>query len=253
VANHLAGAGIVRRDGVRAEFMLEIMGDLVRTLVLIAMVGIVLDMLVPEDDYRRYLRMVIGLLILLMVIKAISGFLGRDFSDVFASAKWNVADNEVEAVAEQGQLLLEENRRIAVRECQKMLCDYLREQVADWEGWELADLEIVFDQNAAKERWPHRQPQNIFEQFENISLVKVFLTVPGADDGRVEDVNGGIRIEAIPPVIIGGGPEEDVVSAEPADDDAAVVTLQPLQKRIADLLQISPAKVEIVTTDRNDG
>lgn len=232
--------------------MLEIMGDLVRTLVLIGMVGIILEMLVPEDDYRRYLRMVIGLLILLMVIKAISGFVGRDFSDVFASAEWSIPESEVEAVVGQGQLMLEENRQMAVRECQKMLGDYLREQVTDWAGWELADLEIVFDHRPQERGWPRSQPQNIYEQFENISLVKVFLTAPRADDGRAGNGNGGIRIEAVPPVNIGGqSREEDVISADPGDDDATVVTLQPLQNRIADLLQISPTKVEIMITDRN--
>lgn len=238
--------------------MLEIMGDLVRTLVLIAMVGIILDMLLPEDNYRRYLRMVIGLIILLMVIKAISEFTHRDFADVFAMAEWSVSDDDAALIADQGQLLLEQNRQKAVLECQRMLGDYLREQITDWEGWELADLEIIFDYQPA-DGGRFEPAQNIFEQFENISLIKVLLseqgTGDGAGDGADNDnagIEGGgrIKIEPISPIDVGGRAREDA-SLKVVEGDPAIDEPQFLQSRIADLLQVAPSKVKIMIVARN--
>ncbi|MFY9114004.1 MAG: stage III sporulation protein AF [Dethiobacteria bacterium] len=232
--------------------MLEIMGDLVRTLVLIAMVGIILDMLVPGDNYRRYLRMVIGLIILLMVIKAISEFTGRDFADVFAMAEWSVTDDDdAGLIADQGQLMLEQNRQKAVHECQRVLGKYLRDRISDWEGWELTDLEIVFDHQPADGGRPDGA-RNIYEQFEDISLIKVFLAEPREPRAGNEQLEGGgrIRIEAIPPIDIGGRPKEDASSME-AEGDHTVAEPQFLQSRIAELLQVPTSKVKIVIVARN--
>ncbi|MEW6457474.1 MAG: stage III sporulation protein AF [Bacillota bacterium] len=59
---------------------MEALQSLVRELVTLVILAVVLELLLPEGDLRRYVRMVLGLLIIVAVLQAAVGFWNRDLA-----------------------------------------------------------------------------------------------------------------------------------------------------------------------------
>lgn len=57
--------------------MVALLGELSRNLVVIIFINVLLEMLMPQGQYHRYIRMVTGLIVVLMVVSAMSQILGR--------------------------------------------------------------------------------------------------------------------------------------------------------------------------------
>ena len=123
--------------------MLSTIGNLVQTLVVIVILTAVLDMLLPQQKFRQYLRLVVGLLVLLMVVNVFAGILGREGT----YASFMLPEEEVvSSLASQDDLdqheeVWEENREAIVEEYRQRLHQYLQE-VLEAEGWEKKELHI---------------------------------------------------------------------------------------------------------------
>ena len=130
--------------------MLEIIGELVVALVLIALVSLVLEMLVPSENYRRYVRMVVGLVILLMVINAFSVlFRGERVSPHFLGNIPASTEGQQDFIVEEGTRLWELNQQQVINQYESVVKDYLREEINQWEDWNLIDLELKVKETAS--------------------------------------------------------------------------------------------------------
>ena len=58
---------------------LETIGMLVRTLIVIAVLAVVLDMLLPQNQFRTYLKMVMGLLVIVAVLQVVGQTLDEEW------------------------------------------------------------------------------------------------------------------------------------------------------------------------------
>lgn len=57
--------------------MLDLVGNLIRNLVLLLFVVVLLELLMPQGQFNRYLRMVAGLMVILMILTFTGNLLGR--------------------------------------------------------------------------------------------------------------------------------------------------------------------------------
>jgi len=57
--------------------MLTILGELTRNLLVIIFLNVLLEMLLPQGHFHRYIRLVTGLVLILMVLNTMSLILGR--------------------------------------------------------------------------------------------------------------------------------------------------------------------------------
>lgn len=237
--------------------MIEILGDLVRTLVLIALVSLILDMLVPGDEYRRYVRMVIGFIILLVIINAVTEFTRRGQVDIFAIADIPVTTKEQNFLEEEGQNLREHTRQQVIQKYNRMVRDYLAGQIKQMGEWELTEIKIEFAKNLTE---TGRDPSEtyLYAEFGDISMVKAFLT--SNETAKPEDTAAGtditIDITGVPPVQIGDPPDEPESDHNGDTTDSLYEngdynrekTL--IKEHIAGRLQIAPEKIEVIFTEK---
>lgn len=125
--------------------MLEIAGNLARTLVLIVMVAALLDMLIPQSHFRQYLRMVIGMLVLLMVVNALANLTGRSLNFVLPS--FATEHTEYSRIQEEGRKLWEQSRELAIEQYRETLSLYIQEELKAFGDWELRKLDVLIEED----------------------------------------------------------------------------------------------------------
>ena len=57
---------------------MDILRQLIQTIVVIVILAVFLEMLLPRGDMRRYVKMVMGLLIIVAVLQAVTGAINSD-------------------------------------------------------------------------------------------------------------------------------------------------------------------------------
>lgn len=98
---------------------MDILRQLIQTIVVIVILAVFLEMLLPMGDMRRYAKMVMGLLIIVAVLQTVNGVLGSDlFRDIPAVTGTFEAYNPVplDDIMAAGQSISEANRREAVQQ-----------------------------------------------------------------------------------------------------------------------------------------
>lgn len=236
--------------------MLEIIGELVRTLVLIAMVSVVLDMLVPGEDYRRYLRMVIGLIILLLVIKAVSDVTRREHAEIFAFAGFPLREAEQDIIAREGRRLWELNQHQTLEEYRNMIKGYLSTEINKRGEWELTELELIFSDNLFEEGGEYGFG-GYHPQFGQIDLVRAYIarpreSVPG-DPGARDGI--WITVDEVTPVSIGDYAAEPGQEVPVPEEEIAAVAedAETLRNHISSILQVPVETVEVVIETYDTG
>jgi len=81
--------------------MMAAISGWVREIAVVVLLGWVLEMLVPRQDFRRYVRLVIGLLVLVAVIRPALVLLGHARAPTFP----DTADGQVATLIAQGKAL----------------------------------------------------------------------------------------------------------------------------------------------------
>ncbi len=233
--------------------MIEILGDLIRTLVLIALVSLILDMLVPGDDYRRYLRMVIGLIILLLVVNAITNFTRRGEVDIFAIADIPVSPAEQGLLAEEAQRIWELNRQQILMEYNRMIKNYLEGEVKQLGGWELTDIELEFANDQWDQQGESLSQAYTYADFGDISMVRAFISSTKNPEVEGAEIRSDISVTVteVPPVQIGdrsndhNGYETETPDLNDENHDVNQ-EMSFIQDHIAGLLQMSPQKIKVI-------
>ncbi|MGI6491769.1 MAG: stage III sporulation protein AF [Peptococcaceae bacterium] len=95
---------------------MEIVRSLVQNLIVIIIIAMLLEMFLPNGDMRRYVKMIMGLLIIVAVIQAVVE-LGRwDYAAEFPVLTRQSESHELAAIMENGQRLTDEQQKKALEE-----------------------------------------------------------------------------------------------------------------------------------------
>lgn len=199
--------------------MLALVGGLVRNLVVIIFLNALLEMLLPQGEFRRYIRLLTGLIVILMVVGTIATLLGRvpRIEPAFggespAAAPGEPGDGQAERLELTG-------RRHLLEQCRAGLEQVLREELAA-KGWELVEAALVLDEDPASAA---------FGAPRELSLLVRGRTAAAA----------GVAPVAIAPVRPG--------EAASGEEGAGAGERQPaLEKALADLLELPLEKVTVV-------
>lgn len=126
------------------------LGNLVRNLAVVVFVHALLEMLLPQGQFQRYLRLVTGLIVLLAVLNAFGNLLGRvplQAAPVIETAAPDAA------VLEQGLRLWRKNRTAALETYRAALQELIREEIEGAGRWRLDSAQIVLEEDPEKESY----------------------------------------------------------------------------------------------------
>ncbi len=197
--------------------MLAVLGDLVRNLVIVIFLNALLEMLLPQGEFRRYIRLVTGLIVILMIVSTIAVLLGKlpRLEPVFADRPAAVDGGAME---DQFEKIGATHRRQVLQQCRDALEESLREEIAAAGEWELVEAVIILDED---------EDSTTFGTPQQIDLL---VKASAANTGRVDPVS-------IDPV--------KVKKPGSGEDAGPAARLPELEQALAGLLELSPARVTV--------
>lgn len=198
--------------------MLTVVGDLVRNLVVLIFLNALLEMLLPQGEFRRYIRLVTGLVVILMVVGTIAALLGKAprLEPAFGGGYTEADPGEAGGV--QGEKLELTRRRHLLTQCRAGLEKLLGEELAAAGEWELLEAALILDED----------PES--GTFGAPLQIDLLVRERAAAAEKVDPVT-------IAPVKSGAGEEQA--------GEAGRERLPALEKALAALLELSPESVTV--------
>jgi stage III sporulation protein AF len=94
--------------------LLDIISDLVRNIALIILLTVFIEMLLPKGDMARYIQLIMGLFIIIVIFNPIMTFLSND--EVFENSLWKFSGGEInsEDILAQGEEINKINHKEAM-------------------------------------------------------------------------------------------------------------------------------------------
>lgn len=201
--------------------MLAVVGDLVRNLVVIIFLNALLEMMLPGGEFRRYIRLVTGLIVVLMVVGTISALLGKvpRLEPVISEQGAPALSGDTAGQAKDVEAVY---RQQVLRQCRERVAKLLEEEIAAAGEWEIAEAVIVLDEESES---------GTFGAPEQVEL----RVRPAAEEGK-----------QVPPVSISPVKLEGAAKEVP-QDGAPVETarLNSLEQSLAGMLGLDPGRVTV--------
>lgn len=208
---------------------MDMIRELIKTIVVIVLLAVFIEMILPKGDMRRYVRMVMGLLVILAVVQTAAGALNLSvlkevpqlkvgeeggappLDDIIATGKKISEINQGEAVEQYKQGIASQVLSMA-----RLNPGVNAKEVLVSLGGELNDINeimITFGPKAEKPKEPARSDKNI-----NVAPVEI-KAIGNNPTGEVKNEQ----------VIV--SPEEKQAAGEVASAVAQLYNLQPEQVR----------------------
>ncbi|HEY8342248.1 MAG TPA: stage III sporulation protein AF [Calditerricola sp.] len=180
-----------------------------KKIVLLVLLATVLDLLLPNTELQRYVKLVMGLLILLVILSPVLTLFSPHLNAEWLAVQTAVSGPAMEsasAIAEKGRALRQALDQRAMEEAESRMAELVRRQVEAAFG--LAVDEVVVTWTREKEG--------------GVSLASLTVTVRErreAAASRENDAEGGGRIEPVAPVDVRVADERDPIdsAARPAN------------------------------------
>jgi len=102
----------------------ELIRELIQTIIVIVVLGVLVEMLLPSGDMRRYVKMVMGLLIIMAILQAAADVVNSDFmQEVPAVTVSETGTPPMEDIMAAGQELAGQDREKAEKQFSEGLSD----------------------------------------------------------------------------------------------------------------------------------
>lgn len=199
--------------------MLAVVGDLIRNLVVIIFLNVLLEMLLPQGEFHRYIRLITGLIVILMVVSTIAALTGK-LNRLEPVAALEPAGEEGAAAPGREEDVSAAYSRQVLQQCRAVLESRIGDEVAASGEWLLEEARVILD-----------------EDYRSSSF-----GTPLGIELRVRAAGAGGH--GVAPVSI-----EDVaveLQDDPAEKSApAPCTLPEMERSLAGLLGLSPDRVTV--------
>lgn len=213
--------------------MIEFLSDWMRGLILVIFLAVFLDMLLPNDKMQRYVRLVMGLLIILIMLSPILKIYNgvnvyrMDFSlnAIMTGENEKVLPSADEVLA-QGAKLSENTSSQTVEQWKTAIAEHIGRTVERDHPVSVKQVEVTFDLDGAG------RPQNI-------AGLHLILTAK-------QDASAVQPIKPVEPVVIGGGdPAAGQGDGMTASKQPERQTVKAVREQIATDYQLNQADVRV--------
>lgn len=205
--------------------MLAVVGDLVRNLIVLIFLNALLEMLLPQEGFRPYIRLVTGLVIVLMVVGTIAALMGK-MPTLEPLAAGIGTEGPVPSYSREGgeEGIDAGHQRQVLERCRAGLEELLAREVAAAGEWELVDAAITLNE---------KPESGVFGGPERIDL----LVRAAGSAGE------GVRPISISPVALGAA------EGETREGAGERTRLPALESKLADLLELGPERITVTVEE----
>ena len=126
--------------------MLDTLGNLIRYIVILIFISTLLEMILPQGVFRSYLRMLIGILLILTLITPLQKIMRIapywDVPSLMGSMEYGNAA-ELKEILGRGEELYQEKMKSALEDYQAMVFDLLKDELSREFREELLHLQVT--------------------------------------------------------------------------------------------------------------
>jgi len=209
----------------------EVIRSLIQNLIIIVILAVFLEMLLPAGEMRRYVKMVMGLLIIVAVIQAAGDLMHRDYSSDLPSLTEKMTDERLSMIMESGKKISSEQEQKAIEQYKRGLANQVMAIANINKELPVVDAEVMV--NSEKEGANYGQ----------INRIVLFVE---KEPGKFDKQNGKDNASIIEPVTVRVGQkaeQKEPVEAEPGPPDEAAAGLI---KTVANFYNLKQEQVDCV-------
>lgn len=161
---------------------MEVIRSLIQNLIVIVILAMFLEMFLPSGDMRKYVKMVMGLLIIVAVIQAVGDLLHRDYTGDLPSLTEKKVDERLSLIMESGKKISSEQQQKAIEQYKRGLANQVMALANINKEIPVVDADVVVN--------TEREGAN----YGQISKIVMFVEEPGKNDKHViKDNASGIE------------------------------------------------------------
>ncbi|ARU62212.1 stage III sporulation protein AF [Tumebacillus avium] len=211
--------------------MMEFLSEWMRGLILIIFLAVVLDMILPNNAMQRYVKLVMGLLIILLMLSPVLKLYGTSVYELdFALDKFLTKEGvgnlkSIDEITAQGQRLQEQQASTTVEQWKAMVSENVKQTVEHGYGVTVDSVEMRVTQDA------EGQPTAIEY------LAVIVMPKPEAGTGAAKPV------EAVEPVIIGGGDANELQKPPPKVNNE---TTNAILQQLSTEFQLPKSSISVI-------
>jgi len=206
---------------------METLRALVQNLVIIVILAVLLEMMLPGGEMRRYTKMVLGLMVIVAVIQAVNGLSGGGLFKEIEEYAWRDESSGGQRldIMERGKRLDEENKRRAMEHYRQGM----EKQIAGLAGLDsrisLSGAEVIVQDDPSKKD---------YGMIREINLV----IGGGSSDSR--------QIRPVDTVSVNAGDKHTVSAAGDRPSPEKVEAARSAADKVASFYNLSPDQVKII-------
>lgn len=198
---------------------MDILRELIQTIIVIVVLAVLVEMLLPGGDMRRYVKMVMGLLIIMAVMQAAAGVINSDLvRDIPAVTAAESGAPPLDDIMAAGQGLAKEDRDLAVQQYSEALSGQVLSLARMNAELQVVDARVTIDENSA---------------IEEINII--FATAAGDRPPSGQSAGAGARQTeqgtdgdlGVQPVVV------DIKGEDVADKESPAPAVTPEQEKAA--------------------
>lgn len=213
--------------------MIETLSNLVRSIVILIFLTVLLEMLLPQGIFRRYLRVLAGILLILTILTPLQKIMHMaplwDEADVFSET--GIKSENLQQILAKGEALQEENIRFALQDYRSNIFTLLENELAERFGKKLLQLELSLEEDSLSKE---------FGSLKGLSLV--------VQDGRESQSENAeeIKVEKVLIMVQHSGEKEGLTKDELPIPEADIQEKEIIiERHLAAFFQLSPEKVKV--------
>lgn len=190
---------------------MEAIRSLVQNIIIIVILAMFLEMFLPQGDLGKYVKMVMGLLIIIAVIQAVGAMMRWDFSGELSALTSEVDQAQISSVIEAGKKISDDQQQKAIEQYGTGIARQIIALTSVYQDTSVVDVDV-------KVQYSSSEPD--FGQIKEIVLyvAQTAGTPPSESSIAIDEinpvtitVNGGAG-ETGPEAAAGAGPPRGTVS-----------------------------------------
>jgi stage III sporulation protein AF len=219
--------------------MIDTIGSLIRYIVIIIFLSTILEMVLPRGVFRRYLRMLVGILLILTLLTPLQKI--KSFAPYWETTAFSEGMPEEAALGEilqRGREMYRDNIDLALAEYRYRIFSLLEGELAREFGQKLLRLEVSVEENPESSEFGTLK--NIYAEVRDSSAVDADTSQAGA---KVEEIKISVEVT---------GRKEEPAAGEvsennngEADGEAVNDKEREINRFIAAYLQLPFDKVKV--------
>lgn len=208
---------------------MDILRSLIQNLIVIVILAMFLEMLLPAGAMRKYVKMVMGLLIIVAVVQAVGQLVRWDYSKDLPALVQRDERSQLAGIMEAGRKISGEHQQRALEQYRQGLANQVRALAGMSAAVPVVGVEVKVNSSQGEPDYGHLQ--------------EIILTV--AKDQAGPGAGGGLTVAVEPVTVQVGGPAE---TPGQAGDQAGPQpqNVSDLINNVANFYNLSPDQVKII-------